>query len=103
MAGMGAAKPQISADELAEMSAVAFYSPGRTDVPDKIWVDNYGGVSFIRAAWGSGITADRIAKLEALQGMLGKRYRGRFVAVAYWSDPTWEEIDAWAAALQLVK
>jgi hypothetical protein len=66
-------------------------------------VDGYQGVNFIRAAWASGITADRIAKLESLQRALAKRIRQRFVAVAYWSEPTWEEIDARAAALQAVR
>jgi len=102
MVGMATAKT-ITAEDLAEMSAVAFYTPSKTDVPDKIWIDFYQGVNFIRAAWASGITAERIAKLEALQGMLAKRYRGRFVAVAYWTEPSWEDVDAHAAALQAVK
>lgn len=91
---------EIDKQDLAEMAAVAFRTRERDEIPDKIWIDGYGGVAFLRATWSSGITAARIDRLQDLQQLVAAAYRIEVVAVAYWQDMTWQEIDARAAALR---
>lgn len=94
----------IDRQDLAEMAAVAFQPVnGTDDIPEKIWVDAYHEVAYVRAAWAGGINADRIDRLQILQRLLAKSYDLEVVAVAYWQDMPWSEIDARAAALREVQ
>jgi hypothetical protein len=94
---------EIDKQDLAEMAAVAFRDSVKADIPEKIWVDGYGGVAFLRATWGDGITAKRVDKLQALQQLLAAGYEIEVVAVAYWHDMPWDRIDGMASALQTVR
>lgn len=93
----------IDKTELAEMAAVAFRVTSKDDIPDKIWIDGYQGTAFLRATWGDGITAKRVDQLQDLQQLVAAAYLIEVVAVAYWRDMPWSEIDARAAALQAVE
>jgi hypothetical protein len=94
---------EIDRQDLAEMAAVAFRGDDRDDIPEKLWVDQYGETVFVRAAWSSGITARRTTHLEELRDLVAAAYRVEAVAVAYWQDLEWDEIDAHAHALQGVR
>ena len=88
----------IDKAELAEMAAVAFRTRDRDEIPEKIWIDGYGGTAFLRATWSDGITANRVDRLQDLQELVAAAYQIEVVAVAYWQDMPWSEIDARAAA-----
>lgn len=92
----------LTQDQLANYAAVAF-APHRDDVPDKIWVNEYQGTPYVRAAWADGLNGIRIERLERLQARLSDEFGMAFVAVAYWHDHTWPEVDRWAADLQRVQ
>lgn len=92
----------LTQEELAQEAATAF-APYVDDIPDKIWVDQYEGTPFVRAAWADGLNGIRIERLEALQTRLSERYGVPFVAVAYWHDHTWREVDRWAEELKRVR
>ena len=94
---------EIDRKELAEMAAVAFQGDDVSDVPEKIWCDTYGGVVFVRASWGDGINAHRTNCLEDLRDLVAAAYKVEAVAVAYWRDMEWSEIDAMARDLQGVR
>ena len=93
----------IDRQELAELAAAAFRGSQKQDVPEKLWVDSYGGVLFIRAAWGDGLTAGRTEALEYLRDLLAQEYVVEVVAVAYERDLDWSEIDRRSQALQGVE
>ena len=93
----------IDKTELAEMAAVAFRVTAKADIPEKIWIDGYQGTAFLRATWSDGITAKRIDQLQELQRLVAAAYLIEVVAVAYWVDMPWSEVDARAAALQAVQ
>ena len=92
----------LTQEQLATAAAAVFVDH-QSDVPDKLWVDTYEDAAFVRAAWGTGLTCIRIDRLEALQAWLSTTYGKPFVAVAYWHDHDWTEVDAWAAALKRVR
>jgi len=94
---------EIDRKELAEMAAIAFQGDGLSDVPEKIWCDEYGGTLFVRASWADGITAHRTNCLEDLRDLVAAAYRVEAVAVAYWRDMDWTEIDDMARVLQGVQ
>ena len=98
-----AAMLTIERNDLAELAAVAFHGDGVDDIPEKIWCDAYENVVFVRATWASGLTARRTDHLELLRDLVADTYRVEASAVAYWHDMTWEQIDALAAVLQLVR
>jgi hypothetical protein len=93
----------IDRQDLAEMAAVAFRGDDYQDIPEKLWADQYGGTIFVRAAWANGLTARRTGHLEDLRDLVAETYRVPAVAVAYWNDLEWSEIDAHAHALQGVQ
>jgi hypothetical protein len=93
----------IDRQDLAEMAAVAFRGDDHADIPEKLWCDQYGGTVFVRAAWANGITAQRAGHLEDLRDLVAHAYQVEAVAVAYWLDMPWDEIDAHAKALQAVE
>lgn len=93
---------EIDRQKLADLAGIAFRGVESADIPEKIWVDGYQDTAFVRAAWASGITARRIDRLQDLQLLLADEYGLDFVAVAYWQDMGWDEIDTRAAALKAV-
>lgn len=93
---------EIDKGTLAELAAIAFQTSDQSEIPDKIWIDSYGGVAYLRAAWSTGLTVPRIDMLQDLRHLVAEAYQIEVVAVAYERDMTWPEIDARAAALQAV-
>lgn len=101
--GWTIAAMDIDRHDLAELAAMAFGGDDKSDIPEKIWVDSYGGVMFVRSTWADGLTAGRTEHLERLRDLLAIEYAVEVVAVAYERDLGWDEIDARARALQGVQ
>ena len=92
----------IDQNDLAELAAVAFEGDSTDDIPEKIWCDAYQDVVFVRATWSGGLTAKRTGHLEDLRDLVAASYRVQAVAVAYWADMAWDEVDELAIDLQKV-
>jgi hypothetical protein len=94
---------EIDRETLAKLAAVAFHGDELADIPEKIWVDCYEGVAFVRASWATGLTAHRTNCLEELRDMVALAYQVDAVAVAYWRDLPWDQINQMAQELQGVR
>lgn len=94
---------EIDRQDLAELAAVAFQGDDKADIPEKIWLDQFGGTVFVRATWENGLTSRRTGHLEYLRDLVAQTYQVDAVAVAYWNDMAWPDIDLIAAALQHVR
>lgn len=88
---------------LVDLAGVAFRGATQSDIPEKVWTTWALDTLYVRATWGSGITARRTTNLEILAAMIQETYRVPTVAVAYSEDMDWATVDALAEALATVR